>query len=73
MEMMCPWIGNRWKKETEKTTKPEPVKFLRGTSKNFERKVKFLEYFFSPSRDKSVKKQRDPKPHISNTNTVTFH
>ena len=52
---------------------PEPAKFVRGTSKNFERKVKFLEYFFSPSRNKSVKNQRDPKPHISNINTVTFH
>ena len=52
---------------------PEPAKFMRGTSKNFERKVKFLEYFFSPSRNKSVKNQRDPKPHISNINTVTFH
>ena len=52
---------------------PEPAKFVRGTSENFERKVKFLEYFFSPSRNKSVKNQRDPKPHISNINTVTFH
>ena len=52
---------------------PEPAKFLRGTLENFERKVKFLEYFFAPSRNKSVKNQRDPKPHISNINTVTFH
>ena len=52
---------------------PEPAKFVRGTSKNFERKVKFLKYFFSPSRNESVKTQRDPKPHISNNNTVTFH
>ena len=26
MEMMCPWIGNRGKKETEKTTKYAPLR-----------------------------------------------
>lgn len=51
---------------------PEPAKFVRGTSKNFERKVKFLEYFFSPSRNKSVKNQRDPKPHISKYHVVQY-
>ena len=27
MEMMCPWIGNRGKKETEKTTKYAPLRW----------------------------------------------
>lgn len=52
---------------------PEPAKFLGGPSKKFERKVKFLEYFFSQSRNESVKKQRDPKAHVNNNNTVTVH
>ena len=58
--------------ELERFNITESDRFKRGAraSQIFARPI---EYFFSQSRNEGVKKQRDPKPHINNDNTVTFH